>query len=262
MSSSYDDIPDFGLLYDSVPLYVYRPDVPFYVEEARKARGPVLELGCGTGRVLLPIARAGCTIMGVDSSHQMLARLRTKLVAEPPEVQARVTLHQDDIRGFDLGRTYALAIAPFRVVQQLIRIDDQLRFLSAVHRHLMPGGLLVFDVFNPNFGLMTGADGQENEDTPQQQLPDGRAFRRAYRIVRVRWTEQTSDSELIYYVSPGANASVERFVQAFAMRWYLRAELEHLLVRSGFQMRAVYGDFARGPLRDGAAEQVVIAERT
>lgn len=261
MSSSYDVIPDFGLLYDSVPLYVERPDVPFYVEEARAARGPVLELGCGTGRILLPIARAGCTIIGVDNSHQMLARLRTKLVAEPQEVQARVTLHQEDIREFDLARTYPLVIAPFRVVQQLVGIDDQLRFLSAVHRHLTPGGHLVFDVFNPNFGLMTGADGQEKEDTLQQQLPDGRAFRRAYRIVRVRWTDQTSDSELIYYVSPRPGAPMERFVQGFEMRWFLRAELEHLLVRSGFQVRAIHGDFARGPLEDGAAEQVVIAER-
>src|SRR5207248_1465153 len=109
--SSYDVIPDFGLLYDSVPLYAGRPDVSFYVEAAKAARGNVLELGCGTGRILLPIARAGCTIVGIDSSRLMLARCRAKLTAEPAAVQARVTLHQHDVRDFTLGATFALAIA-------------------------------------------------------------------------------------------------------------------------------------------------------
>jgi SAM-dependent methyltransferase len=261
LSSSYDAIPDFGLLYDSVPLYVQRQDVAFYVDEANSARGTVLELGCGTGRILLPIARAGCTIVGVDNSRQMLARCRSKLATEPAEVRQRVSLHQHDVRDFDLGASYALAIAPFRMFQQLPLIDDQLRFLAAAHRHLQPGGRLVFDVFNPNFAMLTGANGQEKEDTPEQSLPDGRVFRRTYRIALVRWMEQTTDSELIYYVSPRPGAPAERFVQAFEMRWYLRAELEHLLARSGFRVREVYGDFARGALRDGAPEQVVIAER-
>lgn len=258
--SSYDVIPDFGLLYDSVPLYAARQDVVFYVEAARLARGTVLELGSGTGRVLLPIARAGCTIVGVDSSRQMVERCRAKLAAEPPDVQQRVTLHERDVRDFDLGLTYPLIIAPFRIVQHLSQVEDQLRFLAAVRRHLAPGGRFVFDVFNPNFSLLTGADGQEREDTPEQQLPDGRVFRRSYRIVSVHWVTQTSDSELIYYVSPRRGAPPRRYVQAFEMRWYLRAEFEHLLARGGFRVREIYGDFARGPLVDGAPEQVVIAD--
>lgn len=255
--SSYDRIPDFGLLYDSVPLYAARQDVGFYGDAARSTRGAVLELGCGTGRVLLPIARAGRAIVGVDSSTQMLARLRAKLGAEPAAV--RVTLHQQDVRDFDLGTTYPLVIAPFRVVQQLTTIDDQLRFLAAVRRHLAPGGQFIFDVFNPNFALLTSADGQEREDTPEQRLPDGRSFRRAYRVVAVRWVDQVSESELIYYVTPRPGAAAERHVQAFEMRWFLRAELEHLLARSGFRIRAIYGDFARGPLVDGSPEQIVVA---
>lgn len=259
--SSYDVIPDFGLLYDSVPLYAARPDVAFYVDEAKAAAGKVLELGCGTGRILLPIARAGATVVGIDSSQQMLARCRAKLAAEPAAVQARVTLHQQDVHDFDAGAAYALVIAPFRVLQHVPAVEDQLRVLAAVYRHLAPGGRFVFDVFNPNFAMLAGADGKEREETPELPLPDGRAFRRTYRIARVHWGAQTSDSELIYYVSPRPRAPAERFVQAFEMRWYLRAELEHLLARSGFRVREIYGDFARGPLVDGAPEQVVVAER-
>lgn len=253
--SSYDAIPDFGLLYDSVPLYVARTDVAFYVEEAKTAGGTVLELGCGTGRILLPVARAGRTIVGLDSSRQMLARCRQKLAAEPAAVQGRVTLHEGDIHDFDLGATYSLIIAPFRVVQHLTTVDDQLRFLAAVARHLAPHGRFIFDVFNPRFDLLVGANGVENEDTPEQRLSDGRTFRRTYRVAKVRWVDQVSEAELIYYVDG------KRHVQAFEMRWYLPAELQHLLTRAGFRVREMYGDFARGPLRDGAPEQIVVAER-
>jgi SAM-dependent methyltransferase len=256
MASSYDAIPDFGLLYDSVPLYAERRDIAFYVEEARAAGGSVLELGCGTGRILLPLARAGRDIVGLDSSAQMLSRCRQKLAAEPAAVQGRVTLHQADIHDFDLGATYALIIAPFRVVQHLITVDDQLRFLAAVARHLAPHGRLVFDVFNPHFDKLVSADGVEREDTPEQRLSDGRTLRRTYRIAKVRWVDQVSEAELIYYVDG------TRHVQAFEMRWYLPAELRHLLIRAGFRVREMFGDFARGPLVDGAPEQVVVAERT
>lgn len=253
-ASSYDAIPDFGLLYDHVPLYLERTDVRFYVEAAKSA-GQVLELGCGTGRILVPIARTGATIVGIDSSKQMLERCRENLSKESPAVQARVTLHQRDMHGFDLGSTFPLIIAPFRVFQHLTTVDAQLRVLGTVARHLAPAGRFIFDVFNPRFAVLTGADGSEREDTPDTRLPDGRTFRRAYRIARVRWVDQVSESELIYYVDG------KRYIQAFEMRWFLPAELQHLLARAGFRVRHLYGDFARGPLVDGAPEQVVVAER-
>jgi len=254
-ASSYDAIPDFGLLYDSVPLYAARQDVGFYVEEAKTTPGPVLEVGCGTGRILLPIARAGGSITGLDGSRQMLERCRANLAAEPGAVQGRVRLVLNDMRAFDLGTTYSLIIAPFRVVQHLTTIDDQLRFLATVARHLAPGGgRLIFDVFNPRFDMLVNADGVEREDTPEQRLPDGRTFRRAYRVARVRWLDQVSEAELVYYVDG------TRYVQAFEMRWYLVAELRNLLARAGFRVREMYGDFARGPVVEGCPELVVTAE--
>jgi len=254
VASSYDAIPDFGLLYDSVPLYAARQDVAFYVEEVTAVRGRVLEVGCGTGRILFPIARIGRAITGIDGSAQMLERCRAKLAAEPAAVQSRVTLAQHDMRTLDLGETFGLIIAPFRVMQHLTTIDDQLRFLDVVALHLAPGGHFVFDVFNPYFAKLVEADGLEHEDTPEQRLPDGRTFRRAYRIARVRWIDQVSESELIYYVDG------KRYVQGFEMRWYLAAELRNLLARAGFRVREIFGDFARGPLVDGCPELVITAE--
>lgn len=257
MKSVYDHIPDFGLLYDSVPLYQERRDVDFYVAEAETAKGagPILEVGCGTGRILLPIARAGATITGLDSSVRMIARLREKLGAEIAAVQSRVTVDLHDMLSFDLSKRFALIIAPFRVLQHVTTTDDQLRFLENVARHLAPGGRFVFDVFNPRFDILVSANGVEREDTPEQRLPDGRTLRRAYRIVRVRWIDQVSESELVYYVDGN------RYVQAFEMRWYLAAEIGHLLARAGFRVREMFGDFQRGPVVDGCPEIIVSADR-
>jgi SAM-dependent methyltransferase len=267
------DFPDIGLLYDAIRPYAARPDVAFYVEEATRAGGPVLEVGCGTGRILLPTARAGVPITGLDASPAMLARCRERLAAEPDDVRARVALHHADARDFALGAPsgapsgrplgppFALVTAPFRVVQHLVTIDDQLRFLAAVARHLAPRGRLVFDVFNPSFAAMLADRSAEREDTPETPLPDGRTLRRTARVPRVRWTEQVNEVELIYYVAERPGAAPARHVHAFDMRWFLRAELEHLLARAGFRVEAVYGGFDRSPLTDASPEQVVCAVR-
>jgi SAM-dependent methyltransferase len=258
-SASYDSIPRFGELYDAIPAYGARKDMAFYVDCARRTGGPVLELGCGTGRVLLPIARAGISITGVDGSRLMLDRCREKLAAEPEEVRARVSLHLADGAEFSTTGKFPLVIAPFRVLQQLATVEHQLAFLKNAARHLAPGGWLVFDVFNPYFRALTADRSQEASDTPEFTLPDGRKLKRTYRVPNVRWIDQVSETELIYYVTePGAGT--QRYVQGFEMRWYTRAELEHLLARAGLRATAVYGDFDRSALTDVSPELVFRAE--
>jgi SAM-dependent methyltransferase len=268
--TSYDGVADFGALYDAIPLYAARADVRFYVAEAARdgAGSAVLELGCGTGRVLLPLARAGHVVTGIDSSANMLARCRANLDKEPQAVRERVSLHQADVRKFDVpnsgnGRgseaSFDLAIAPFRVFQHLITVDDQLRCLETVRAHLAPRGRLVFDVFNPNFAMMTKDRSAEVEDTAEVAVGDGRFLRRTSRVPRVHWVDQVSDIELIYYVRTGD--AVERFVQSFQMRWYGAAELAHLLARSGFRIENIHGDLDRGALRDDSPDMLVAGVR-
>ena len=190
----------------------------------------------------------------------MLERCRAKVSQEPEPVRQRISLTSGDVRSFDLGERFALITAPFRVVQHLTSIDDQLNFLDAVSRHLAPAARLVFDVFNPKFSALVAADGVEREDTPAQQLADGRSMRRTARVKRVRWIDQVSEIELIYYITD-VDGSEQRYLHAFDMRWYLCAELEHLLARAGFRMHAIYGDFDRSSLADGCAELIVTAVR-
>jgi SAM-dependent methyltransferase len=258
---AYDAIDNIGELYDFITAYNSRRDVEFYVEEARGATGDVLEIGSGTGRVLIPAARAGVTITGLDSSPRMVARCRDRLESEPPEVRARVSLHCGDMRSFDLNKTFTLVMVPFRPLQHLLTIDDQVAALNVIHRHLQRGGRLVFDVFNPDIRLLADSTrSEEREDTPETPLPDGRTLRRTGRVIAVHSVEQYSDVELIYYVQhPDGRA--ERLVQSFPMRWYMKSELIHLLARVGFRVTGIWGDFDRSPLSDGSPEMIFIAER-
>jgi SAM-dependent methyltransferase len=258
---AYDAIENIGELYDSVTVYQSRRDVAFYVEEARSVNGDVLEIGCGTGRVLIPAARAGVTMTGLDSSPRMLARCRECVEAEPADVRSRVSLHCGDMRSFDLGRTFALAIIPFRPFQHLLTIDDQAAALNAIGRHLGRTGRLVFDVFSPNIRLLADPTrAEEREDTPETPLADGRTLRRTGRVNAVHVIEQYSEVELIYYVQhPDGRA--ERLVQSFPMRWFMMSELVHILARCGYRTVRTYGDFDRSPLSDGSPEMIFIAER-
>lgn len=260
-SASYDQIPNFGRLYDAIPAYGARKDVGFYLDIARRTGGPVLELGCGTGRVLLPIARAGIPIAGVDGSRLMLDRCRERLAAETADVRDRVTLHHADAADFHDTARFPLVIAPFRVFQQIVTMEHQLAFLASAVRHLAPGGWFVFDVFNPNFRALATDRSQETTDTPEFTLDDGRSLRRTFRVPRVRWLDQVSEIEMLYYVTEPGKVT-ERFVQGFELRWYGRAELEHLLARSGLRATAIYGDFDGSAATDVSPDLVVHAEHT
>src|SRR5713101_3926094 len=122
-------------LYDYVGPYRARSDVRFVVDAAREAGSPILEVGCGTGRVLIPTARAGLDIVGIDLSQHMLTVCRQRLKNEPEAVQARVQLVQADMRRFELGRAFTLVTIPFRPFQHLITVEDQLACLDSIRRH-------------------------------------------------------------------------------------------------------------------------------
>lgn len=259
-TGGYDDVEEIGLLYDNVTLYNARHDVDFYVEEALGHGGRVLEVGCGTGRILIPAARQGAEITGLDKSPRMLAQCKARLSEEPPDVQHNVTLVQGDMRNFDLGRQFSIIMIPFRPLQHLVAVSEQISALRAMHHHLEPGGRLVFDVFNPKIQYLAEDNSREREDTAEVTLADGRSFRRTARVAAVHVADQYNEIELIYYVR-GADGNTQRLVQGFPMRWYWRYEVEHLLARCGFRVKAIFGDFNRSPLTDVSPEMIFMAER-
>jgi SAM-dependent methyltransferase len=233
--------------YDHLLPYRERPDVAFYIAAAREWGGPVLEVGCGTGRVLIPTARAGITITGLDLSAAMLDICRRRLAEEPQGVREQTRLVTADMRDFDLGQTFTLVTLPFRPFQHLLTVGDQIACLQAVHRHLAPGGHLILDIFNPSMKALTErAIGEEFGAEPLVTMPDGRQVIRRHRIVEHDLYHQINHVELIYYVTH-VDGREERLVHAFPMRYLFRYEAEHLLARAGFIVEALYADYERRP---------------
>ena len=124
-------------------------EVDFYVEEVLDCGGPVLELGCGTGRVLLPIARSGIEITGIDIDNGLLEVLRGKLSGEDREVAQRIHILESDMAAFSTEKSYEIVIAPYRAFQHLLTIADQRQALDCIYRHLETGGRFVFNAFDP-----------------------------------------------------------------------------------------------------------------
>lgn len=262
-SGGYDDYPFVAEFYDSVPPYRDRRDVAFFVEMARQAPGAVLEIGCGTGRVLIPTARAGIEITGLDGSSHMLAVCREKLAQEPEEVQARVRLARADMRRFELRRSFELVTLPFRPFQHLLRVEDQLACLASIRRHLVEGGTLILDIFNPSLPHLAGqADFAELiGEEPEFTMPDGRLVRRHHRLVSRDLFNQVQQVELIYEVRR-PEGEPERLVHRFSMRYLFRFEAEHLLARSGFAVEDVYADYDRSPYGSkNPGELIFVARR-
>ena len=262
-ASGYDLAPFIAEFYDHVPRYATRADVDFYVQAAAESGGPVLELGCGTGRILVPTARAGIEIVGLDAAAGMLDACRQRLQSEPPAVRERVRLHHGDMRRFDFGRSFRLVTIPFRPFQHLLTVEDQLACLGAIRQHLVADGRLVFDCFNPSIhNLAKIADGAETDEEPSFTLPDGRTVVRRHRMLERDLINQVNTGELVYYVRH-SDGREERLVHAFRMRCIFRFEAEHLLARAGFALEHVYADFARSPYgTQYPGELIFVARRT
>jgi SAM-dependent methyltransferase len=246
-AGGYEDYAFVAEFYDHVVPYRDRPDVAFFVEAAQESGGPVLEVGCGTGRVLVPTARAGIEVVGLDLSLYMLDVCRERLRREPEEVQSRVQLVQADMRDFELSRTFHLVTVPFRPFQHLITVDDQLLCLKRIHSHLADGGRLILDLFNPSLpSLVTDNLGQELGEEPEFVTPRGLRVVRRHRTISRDLFNQVNHVELIYHVTH-PDGRTERLVHSFPMRYLFRFEVEHLLVRSGFHVEHVYADYDKSP---------------
>lgn len=259
--SDYQHSPLLAELYDFVPYYSDRRDLEFYIDICRQAKGKILELGCGTGRVLISLAAAGLEIVGLDLSPHMLAKCRENLASQAKEIRDRVQLIQGRMTGFELDEEFAAIIIPFRPFQHLVSVSDQLACLHCVRNHLQTDGMLAFDLFQVDLSKMSDAHRmKETEDVAEIDLPDGRKMRRCSRFVATHRAEQYNDLEIIYYLTNAAGKT-ERLVQAFPFRYFFRYEVEHLLARAGFEVSDIYGNFDKSSLADDSPEMIFVARK-
>lgn len=224
-------------------------DVRFYTELALERPGPVLELGCGTGRVLLELNRAGVACAGLDSSQGMLHQCRKRAGAECLE------LFLGRMQDFDLTpRRFQLIYSAFRPFQHLYTVDDQLSCLRTVLRHLEPGGRFAFDVFNPKLDRVYDLTEPESGDLRFQL--DGHEVVR-YVSLRRDPVRQMVEARMRFETLREGQA-IKNETELVRMRWFTRFELEHLMARAGYENITIYGDFDRTPVEHGSPELVVV----
>jgi SAM-dependent methyltransferase len=231
--SAYDAIAS---LYDPWSRSVVE-DVSFYVEEARRAAPPVVELGVGTGRIAVPIASEGIRLIGVDSSPGMLEVCRQH--AQLAGVSGLVELHLGDLRAPPLAGPFELVICPFRAYLHLHTDEERLEALRAALELLEPGGRLIFDVFRPAPDDIAETHGRWLEREPK-------IFERA------DWDTVARTLTLSVRGPTGETT--------MALAWLSEREWRALLVRAGFELDAVYGWFDRRPY-NGGEDMVFVARR-
>lgn len=236
-------------------------DVPFYVDLARKSRGPVLEIACGTGRVLLPIAREGIEIEGVDNSKSMLGILRRNLAREPREVRERVTIHEGDMRDFRLEKKFQLVTIPFRPLQHMYTAQDQVAALTTAAFHVKEGGSVAFDVFFPNFEGIAANIGTEILDLEWTVDAEPRkVVRRFFRKESYDKIQQTFSGEFVFRTYEGDNLILEESGPV-KMSYYTYAHLRALFLLAGLEPVEEYGSFARKPLDNTSREMIFVLRK-
>ena len=257
----YNDLPFLANFYDYIPAYSGRKDVDFYINAAQATPGNILELGCGTGRILLPTATAGKEIVGVDISEYMLNTCRQKIAALDDSIVSRIELVHADMTDFQLKRTFGLVTTPFRSFHHLTTVENQLQCLHCINQHLEIGGQVILDLFQLNFASMTNPQMTiETEDFSGVELPGGYTLKRTHRIAAFHRAQQYNEIELIFYLSH-PDGKEERLLQSFPFRYFFRYEMEHLLDRCGFQIKDIYGNYDCSPLRDDSAEMIIVAQK-
>jgi ubiquinone/menaquinone biosynthesis C-methylase UbiE len=246
--------------YDESPIVRERTqDVTFYRDAVREFGDPVLELGCGTGRITMALAEVGKRVTGLDVSERMLERAVKKRAALFPEERERIHLVQGDMTQFDLGEKFRLIIIPFRPFQHLIETQQQIDCLERVRKHLAPSGRLILDVFQTDAERMHDPVHMRETAITEYKTPDGRQVRISERLAAFHRAKQCNDVEMIFsIVHPGGRQ--ERLVFAWTLRYFFRYEVEHLLARCGFHTTALYGDFDRSPLSDSSPEMIYVAQ--
>jgi SAM-dependent methyltransferase len=231
-------------LYDSIAS-IYDPwsrsvteDVDFYVEHALASGGPVVELAVGTGRIAIPIARAGIDVIGVDSSPGMLAVARA--AAEEAGVADRLDLRVGDLREPPVSERVPLVLCPFRSLLHMETEDEKLRALRAARALLEPGGSFVFDVFAPSPEDIEETDGLWLEREPG-------IFERA------DWDEASRTLSLSVRSDDGSAIT-------FGLHWLSAPEWARLLDEAGLEVEAIYGWFDGRP-QGGEEDMVFVTHR-
>lgn len=233
-----------------------RADVRWYRDLARRVLGDgghILELGAGSGRVTVPLARDGHTVVALDQSQPMLDALAARRARLPPSVRDRIDIRRGDLRSFALGRRFGLVIAAFNVLEHLYTRVELDACLRAVRRHLAPDGVFAFDVQLPDPGWLARDPSRRWSRT---RFTHPRTGEKVWYSTSHDYDPVSQIVMIRLYYTPDGGGDEE--VVLLSQRKYFPAELEALIAFSGLRVVEQYGDFLGAPLGPGAESQVLV----
>ena len=235
----------------------YEDDIDAIVNLAREMNGPVLELGCGTGRLLLHLASTDLPVTGVDISPALLAIARRKMALVPQGQQ--VTLLEADLRELDLpARDFAFVFCTSNTLMHLADPAEQLAVLMRAAEHLRPGGLLLIDLFQPDITRLLAVQGVM-ELADEWMREDGTEVIK-WSVRTVDLAEQVQDTLFIYEeIAP--DGTVRRTRCPFTLRYLWRNEAELMLRVAGLQIETVWGDFEGTPYDSNSEHLILLATK-
>lgn len=244
-NNSILDIYNDGVRYDQ--MFNFTEDLEFWINEASKYEGPVLELCCGTGRLLVPIARKGISIHGLDNSIPMLNVAQEKLTAE----NLNSTLFCQDVRNFFTGIKYSFIYLPQNSICHLHKIIDIKNLFSAVRMHMEKGSVFAIDVFLPNFNFIKKYCNKDIRFLFEYNDPiDGKKVK-LYEKSLIDFSQQLLISTLMF------EKSNEKWIENFTMRLFFPQEIETLVELCGFHVLEKYGDYNKSNLCESSARQLI-----
>ncbi|HZG15458.1 MAG TPA: class I SAM-dependent methyltransferase [Candidatus Bathyarchaeia archaeon] len=232
-------------------------DVEFYVDLAKQAEGEILELACGTGRVTIPIAEAGLPITGLDMSVEMLRRAEKK--AAEKGVLDKIDFIQGDMRQFELEKQFSLIMIPFRSFLHLLHIQEQMKALTAIRKHLAPDGKLALNVFVPKISHLY-EESEKMSLRGMYPLESGEQVA-MWDFTRYDHFQQLSEVTRTYERLSPDGIVTEKAVGRFTLRYIFPTELHHLLRLNGFKVVQRYGSFAKTAFDQYSTELIIVAEK-
>jgi SAM-dependent methyltransferase len=244
----------WAAIYDQFNHGRHEKELEFYLAEARECRGPVLEVACGTGMILLPMLREGIDAYGFDISDEMLGTLLAKARAAGIEdIESRVS--RMDMAGLRFDMRFDSILIPCRSFLHLTEQEKQVACLRSIRDHLSDGGRLALNFFNPNLRSLASRSVEPDEFTPQGTYvdpSDGSGIELSYKQVNdlanqvqhVTWRFETNGSE---------------HLTEMGIRWIYREEFRLLLRLAGFERWELYGDFDKSEFSAESDEMVWVA---
>jgi len=244
---------DDGEIYDRI-LGGLDYAVDAYVELARQAKGPILDVACGTGRITIPMLQSGAEVEGLDNAPSMLERLRVKARALGMDPK----LHQADMCDFSLPGRFAIVAITFNAFTNMLTTEMQLACLRCCREHLAPGGMLVFDGFFPSQEMVGAPQNTRVLELETRDRETGETLR-IYDTRSFDYVRQIQHS--INEIEATSAEGVTRLVQRSEMdgRWTYKFEMELLLRVAGFSRWEIAGGFDRRPLEKDSDGMVVFA---